>query len=399
MAKQTVVLGVSSSVAAFKSVQLTSDLIKLGYDVEVIMTKNATAFIAPLSFEALTNHNVSVDTFAPAMREVHHIALAQKADVFVLVPATANLIAKVAHGLADDMLTTTFLAADCPKIICPAMNTHMYENPITQKNLEICRSYGMKLVEPNEGRLACGDVGKGKLADLNQIIEAIEDALYSDHYLKGKKVLITAGPTEEAIDPVRFITNHSSGKMGYALAKMAKRAGAEVTLISGPVSLTPPFDVHKIFIHSAKELLKEVQTCYQDQDMILMAAAVADYASVKIADQKIKKRDQKMQLELIKNPDILAWLGEHKENHQILCGFAMETEHLLENAAAKCEKKHCDMLAANHLLTPGAGFQSDTNIMTLITPEGYEELPLMSKDAVAEEILKRLYRISQKSTR
>lgn len=399
MAKQTVVLGVSSSVAAFKSVQLTSDLIKMGYDVEVIMTKNATEFIAPLSFESLTNHNVSVDTFAPAMREVHHIALARKADVFVLVPATANLIAKVAHGLADDMLTTTFLAADCPKIICPAMNTHMYENPITQQNLEICRSFGMKLVEPDEGRLACGDVGKGKLADLSQIKEAIEDALYPDRFLKGKKVLITAGPTEEAIDPVRFITNHSSGKMGYALAKMARRAGAEVTLISGPVALTLPFDVSRTSIHSAKELLKEVQARYEDQDMIIMAAAVADYASVKIADQKIKKQEAMMQLELIKNPDILAWLGEHKKSHQTLCGFAMETEHLLENATAKCQKKHCDLLAANHLLTPGAGFQSDTNIMTLITPEGYEELPLMSKDAVAEEILKRLYRISQKSMR
>ena len=399
MAKQTVVLGVSSSVAAFKSVQLTSDLIKMGYDVEVIMTKNATEFIAPLSFESLTNHNVSVDTFAPAMREVHHIALARKANVFVLVPATANLIAKVAHGLADDMLTTTFLAADCPKIICPAMNTHMYENPITQQNLEICRSFGMKLVEPDEGRLACGDVGKGKLADLSQIKEAIEDALYPDHFLKGKKVLITAGPTEEAIDPVRFITNHSSGKMGYALAKMARRAGAEVTLISGPVALTPPFDVSRTCIHSAKELLKEVQARYEEQDMIIMAAAVADYASVKIADQKIKKQEAMMQLELIKNPDILAWLGEHKKSHQTLCGFAMETEHLLENATVKCQKKHCDLLAANHLLTPGAGFQSDTNIMTLITPEGYEELPLMSKDAVAEEILKRLYRISQKSMR
>lgn len=399
MAKQTVVLGVSSSVAAFKSVQLTSDLIKMGYDVEVIMTKNATEFIAPLSFESLTNHNVSVDTFAPAMREVHHIALARKADVFVLVPATANLIAKVAHGLADDMLTTTFLAADCPKIICPAMNTHMYENPITQQNLEICRSFGMKLVKPDEGRLACGDVGKGKLAELSQIKEAIEDALYPDCFLKGKKVLITAGPTEEAIDPVRFITNHSSGKMGYALAKMARRAGAEVTLISGPVALTPPFDVLRASIHSAKELLKEVQARYEDQDMIIMAAAVADYASVKIADQKIKKQEAMMQLELIKNPDILAWLGEHKKSHQTLCGFAMETEHLLENATAKCQKKHCDLLAANHLLTPGAGFQSDTNIMTLITPEGYEELPLMSKDAVAEEILKRLYHISQKSMR
>lgn len=399
MAKQTVVLGVSSSVAAFKSVQLTSDLIKMGYDVEVIMTKHATEFIAPLSFESLTNHNVSVDTFAPAMREVHHIALARKADVFVLVPATANLIAKVAHGLADDMLTTTFLAADCPKIICPAMNTHMYENPITQQNLEICRSFGMKLVEPDEGRLACGDVGKGKLAELSQIKEAIEYALYPDHFLKGKKVLITAGPTEEAIDPVRFITNHSSGKMGYALAKMARRAGAEVTLISGPVALTPPSDVSRTSIHSAKELLKEVQAHYEDQDMIIMAAAVADYASVKIADQKIKKQEAMMQLELIKNPDILAWLGEHKKSHQTLCGFAMETEHLLENATAKCQKKHCDLLAANHLLTPGAGFQSDTNIMTLITPEGYEELPLMSKDAVAEEILKRLYRISQKSMR
>lgn len=392
MVKQTVVLGVSSSVAAFKSVQLTSDLIKLGYDVEVIMTKNATEFIAPLSFESLTNHNVSVDTFAPAMREVHHIALARKADVFVLVPATANLIAKVAHGLADDMLTTTFLAADCPKIICPAMNTHMYENPITQQNLEICRSFGMKLVEPDEGRLACGDIGKGKLADLEQIKEAIEDALYPEPFLKGKNVLITAGPTEEAIDPVRFITNHSSGKMGYALARMARRAKAKVTLISGPVALTPPSDVSCILIHSAKELLAAVQKSYEAQDIIIMAAAVADYASAEIADQKIKKQDERMQLELIKNPDILAWLGEHKKANQTLCGFAMETEHLLENATKKCKQKHCDMLAANHLLTPGAGFRSDTNIMTLITPDGYEELPLMTKNAVAEEILKRLYR-------
>lgn len=390
MNKQTVVLGVSSSVAAFKSIQLTSNLLKRGYDVEVIMTKNATAFIAPLSFESLTNHNVSVDTFAPAMREVHHIALAKKADVFVLVPATANLIAKVAHGIADDMLTTTFLAATCPKIICPAMNTNMYENPITQNNMKLCKQYGMKFVEPASGRLACGDTGVGKLAELDAIEEAIMDALYPDAFLAGKRVLITAGPTQEALDPVRFISNHSSGKMGYALAQMAKRAGAKVTLISGPVAIPTPYDVSFIGIQSAKELFETVKQTYQDQDMIIMAAAVGDYASDQIFEHKIKKQTDYLTLALHKNIDILSWLGQHKQMNQKLCGFAMETENLLANAREKCLAKNCDLLAANHLFTPGAGFQGDTNIMTLLTKTGQEELPLMSKQAVAETILKKL---------
>ncbi|MEG0841815.1 MAG: bifunctional phosphopantothenoylcysteine decarboxylase/phosphopantothenate--cysteine ligase CoaBC [Erysipelotrichaceae bacterium] len=387
--KQTIVLGITGGIAAFKSIQLTSDLIKKGYDVEVIMSKNACEFVRPLSFEALSNHGVMVDTFASVeQHDVHHISIAKKASAFVIVPATANVIAKVAHGLADDMLTTTFLACNAPKIICPAMNTGMYENPITQQNIEICKSFGMKIIEPDTGFLACGDQGKGKLAPLDVIMEAIEDVLYSDKILSGKKICISAGPTHEAIDPVRYITNHSSGKMGYALATIAKRMGADVTLISGPTSLPLPQGVKVIPVISAEEMMKAIQSHYKDQDIIIKAAAVGDYRSSQIAKDKIKKNTTNLNLTLEKNDDILKWLGQHISKKQVLCGFAMETCDLLKNAQQKLIEKNADMIVANNLFVEGAGFKGDTNVAMIITKDHSEELEKMSKFDLATIILK-----------
>ncbi|MEG0423650.1 MAG: bifunctional phosphopantothenoylcysteine decarboxylase/phosphopantothenate--cysteine ligase CoaBC [Erysipelotrichaceae bacterium] len=387
--KQTIVLGITGGIAAFKSIQLTSDLIKKGYDVEVIMSKNACEFVRPLSFEALSNHGVMVDTFASVeQHDVHHISIAKKASAFVIVPATANVIAKVAHGLADDMLTTTFLACNAPKIICPAMNTGMYENPITQQNIEICKSFGMKIIEPDTGFLACGDQGKGKLAPLDVIMEAIEDVLYSDKILTGKKICISAGPTHEAIDPLRYITNHSSGKMGYALATIAKRMGADVTLISGPTSLPLPQGVKVIPVISAEEMMKAIQSHYKDQDIIIKAAAVGDYRSSQIAKDKIKKNTTNLNLTLEKNDDILKWLGQHISKKQVLCGFAMETCDLLKNAQQKLIEKNADMIVANNLFVEGAGFKGDTNVAMIITKEHVEELEKMSKFDLATIILK-----------
>ncbi|MEG1527182.1 MAG: bifunctional phosphopantothenoylcysteine decarboxylase/phosphopantothenate--cysteine ligase CoaBC [Erysipelotrichaceae bacterium] len=387
--KQTIVLGITGGIAAFKSIQLTSDLIKKGYDVEVIMSKNACEFVRPLSFEALSNHGVMVDTFASVeQHDVHHISIAKKASAFVIVPATANVIAKVAHGLADDMLTTTFLACNAPKIICPAMNTGMYENPITQQNIEICKSFGMKIIEPDTGFLACGDQGKGKLAPLDVIMEAIEDVLYSDKILSGKKICISAGPTHEAIDPVRYITNHSSGKMGYALATIAKRMGADVTLISGPTSLPLPQGVKVIPVISAEEMMKAIQSHYKDQDIIIKAAAVGDYRSSQIAKDKIKKNTTNLNLTLEKNDDILKWLGQHISKKQVLCGFAMETCDLLKNAQQKLIEKNADMIVANNLFVEGAGFKGDTNVAMIITKDHVEELEKMSKFDLATIILK-----------
>lgn len=397
MTKKTVVLGITGGIAAFKSVQLTSDLIKKGYDVEIIMTKNATQFIQPLSFEALTRHGVMVDTFEKvAQHDVHHISIAKKCEVFVIVPASANVIAKIAHGLADDMLTTTFLAASCPKIIAPAMNTGMYNNPITQNNLKLCKSYGMKIIEPDDGFLACGDQGKGKLADIQDIMEMIEETLYEDKSLIGKKVMISAGPTQEAMDPVRFLSNHSSGKMGYALARIAHYMGGDVTLISGPTHEPIPNGVKFIPITSAKDLFEAVQANYQDQDIIIKAAAVSDYAFHQVADEKIKKNQDELNIQLIKNIDILKWLGEHKSPNQILCGFAMETQDLKTNAYHKLLDKKADMIVANNLKEAGAGFQVNTNIVTLIEKDHQEELPLLDKKEVAKIILNRLYAMSLK---
>ncbi|MEG3039213.1 MAG: bifunctional phosphopantothenoylcysteine decarboxylase/phosphopantothenate--cysteine ligase CoaBC [Erysipelotrichaceae bacterium] len=387
--KQTIVLGITGGIAAFKSIQLTSDLIKKGYDVEVIMSKNACEFVRPLSFEALSNHGVMVDTFASVeQHDVHHISIAKKASAFVIVPASANVISKIAHGLADDMLTTTFLACNAPKIICPAMNTGMYENPITQQNIEICKSFGMQIIEPDTGFLACGDQGKGKLASLDVIMEAIEDALYTDKILSGKKVCISAGPTHEAIDPVRYITNHSSGKMGYALATIAKRMGADVTLISGPTSLPLPQGVKIIPVISAEEMMKAIQSHYKDQDIIIKAAAVGDYRSSNIAKDKIKKQASTLNLTLEKNEDILKWLGKHTNKKQVLCGFAMETCDLLKNAQQKLVEKNADMIVANNLFVEGAGFKGDTNVAMIITNQHCEELKKMSKLDLATIILK-----------
>ena len=394
--KKCVVLGVCGGIAAYKAAQLTSNLIKKGYDVEVIMTKNATEFIAPLTFEALTKHNVMVSTFDKvADRSVKHISIAQRCDVFAVVPASANVIAKVAHGIADDMLTTTFLAASCPKIICPAMNTGMYENVITQRNIGTLKELGMEIVEPQSGRLACGDSGKGRLCDLSLIEDAIEMAMIKNKPLKGRQVLISAGPTQEAIDPVRFISNHSTGKMGIALAWVAKALGADVTMIHGPIAQPIPYGVNAIKITSAKEMAEAFINQYEQADFIIKAAAVSDYRSEETKTDKIKKSEDSMNLKLIKNPEILRWLGEHKKPHQILCGFAMETQNLLENAQQKLSAKHCDLLVANHLKQQGAGFATDTNVVTILTQTNQIQLPCMNKRDVSVEIWKQLMQLAE----
>lgn len=389
--QKTIVLGVTGGIAAFKAAQLASDLIKKDYDVEVILTKNATQFIAPLTFEALIDHNVVVDTFEKVQNcSIHHISIAKKADLFILVPASANVIAKVAHGIADDMLTTTFLACNKQKVICPAMNTQMYENPITQENLQRCRDLGYAILEPAVGHLACGDTGKGKLCDLQDILDYVDRFFHRSDLLKGKRVLITAGPTQEALDPVRYLTNHSSGKMGYSLAQAALDMGAEVTLISGPVQLTAPKGVRFYPVTTAKEMFDAVCAHCDTADFIIKAAAVGDYRPLHVSEQKIKKDGERLHVEFVKNPDILAYLGEHKRPHQIICGFAMETQNLLENAQAKLENKHCDMIVANDLHTEGAGFQSDTNIATILDRSSRTPCPKMSKYALGVTILKHM---------
>lgn len=393
-----IVVGVTGGIAAYKAAQLVSNLRKKNYEVHVIMTKNATEFITPLTFETLSNNRVSVDTFDRNFEyNVQHISLAKKADCFVIAPATANVIAKVVHGLADDMLTTTFMAAKCAKIICPAMNTGMLENPVTQNNLILAKQLGYTVLESGEGYLACGDSGKGRLADLDKIEEVIEASLQTDLFLKGKKVLISAGATQEAIDPVRFITNHSTGKMGYALAHQAQLHGAEVNLIAGKnVALKTPLGVNKITVGSANEMFNAIKENYQDQDIIIKAAAVADYTPIETAENKIKKKDGNMQLELKRTQDILAWLGAHKKENQFLCGFAMETENLIENATEKLVKKNADMIVANSLNEKGAGFGTDTNRVTLLTKASKEELSLLSKEEVAYAILKNIISIQEK---
>lgn len=396
MKKKTVLLGVTSSIAVYKSVQLTSDLLKKGYDVEVIMSKNATEFVAPLTFSTLTKHKTYTDTFDRVVDyNVEHISLADKADLFVIVPATANVIAKVANGIADDMLTTTFLACNCKKLIAPAMNTKMYENPVTQDNIKKCKEYGYEFIEPAAGLLACGDVGKGKLEDLSVILNRIEEALKEEEQLlAGKKVLISAGPTQEPLDPVRFLSNHSSGKMGYALAEAAKEMGADVTIISGPVSLDVPKGVNRISIQTAQQMYDAFKEHYTEADFMIKAAAVGDYRPEIMADDKIKKQGDTLTITFVKNPDILAYLGEHKLPHQVLCGFAMETKDLIENAKVKLEKKNCDLLVANNLKDKGAGFKTDTNAVTILYPDHQEKLELMSKKALAKEILLKMLHIS-----
>lgn len=388
---KTVVLGVTGGIAAYKIASLASMLVKQHADVQVIMTENATNFITPTTFETLTGNKCLVDTFDRNFQfQVEHVALAKRADIFMIAPATANVIAKVAHGLADDMLTTTFLACKKPKYIVPAMNTQMYENPITQDNLDICRRYGMHVVEPASGYLACGDTGAGKMPEPELLMEYIMQELAFEKDMAGKKVLVTAGPTREAIDPVRYITNHSTGKMGYAIAQAAARRGAEVTLVSGPVNLKAPLGVNLVPVTSAGEMFQAVTEASSSQDVIIKAAAVADYRPKYVGTEKTKKKDGDMNLEMERTDDILAWLGNHRQPGQVLCGFSMETENMLENSQAKLEKKHVDMIVANNLKTAGAGFGTDTNVVTIITKEGAEELAMMTKEQVAHQLLNRI---------
>ena len=388
---KTVVLGVTGGIAAYKIASLASMLVKQQADVQVIMTENATNFITPTTFETLTGNKCLVDTFDRNFQfQVEHVALAKRADIFMIAPATANVIAKVAHGLADDMLTTTFLACKKPKYIVPAMNTQMYENPITQDNLDICRRYGMHVVEPASGYLACGDTGAGKMPEPELLMEYIMQELAFEKDMAGKKVLVTAGPTREAIDPVRYITNHSTGKMGYAIAQAAARRGAEVTLVSGPVNLKAPLGVNLVPVTSAGEMFQAVTEASSSQDVIIKAAAVADYRPKYVGTEKTKKKDGDMNLEMERTDDILAWLGNHRQTGQVLCGFSMETENMLENSQAKLEKKHVDMIVANNLKTAGAGFGTDTNVVTIITKEGAEELAMMTKEQVAHQLLNRI---------
>ena len=383
-----IVLGVTGSIAAYKIANLASMLKKQHADVEVIMTKNATNFINPITFETLTGNKCLVDTFDRNFSfSVEHIAIAKKADLFLVAPASANVIAKMAHGIADDMLTTTILACKCPKIVSPAMNTGMFENQIVQDNLETLRKYGMQVIEPANGYLACGDSGAGKMPEPDVLLQYILRAVAYEKDLAGKHLLVTAGPTREAIDPVRFISNHSTGRMGYAIAKMAMLRGADVTLISGPVALEPPMFVKTISVESAQDMYEAVMAEADDADIIIKSAAVADYAPADVSQEKIKKTEGDAAIPLVRTKDILAALGEKKRDDQFICGFAMETEHLLENAKAKREKKKVDMIVANSIRQRGAGFGGDTNVATLITGEGMRSLPLMSKEALAMEIL------------
>ncbi|MCI8516269.1 MAG: bifunctional phosphopantothenoylcysteine decarboxylase/phosphopantothenate--cysteine ligase CoaBC [Hungatella sp.] len=389
---KTVVLGVSGSIAAYKIAYLASSLKKLHADVQVIMTKNATEFITPVTFESLTGNKCMVDTFDRNFQfSVEHVALAKKADIFVLAPATANVIAKAAHGLADDMLTTTFLACRCPKYIFPAMNTQMYENPITQDNLKRCEAYKIHVVDPSVGYLACGDTGAGKMPEPSVILEYIIHEIGYQKDLEGKKILVTAGPTREALDPVRYLTNHSTGKMGYALAKAAARRGAEVTLVSGPTDLPLPMFMKVLKVESAREMFKAVTSVAWEQDAVIKAAAVADYRPAVVAQEKMKKKDGELTLAMERTDDILGYLGQHKREGQLLCGFSMETQNLVENSRAKLVKKNLDMVAANSLKVEGAGFGTDTNVVTLITGDGELSLDKMSKEQVAHRILTELF--------
>ncbi len=387
---KNILLGVTGGIAAYKAADLCSRLVKQHAGVDVIMTKNATQFITPLTFESLCHRKTVTDTFDRNHPwEVEHIALAEKADCVVIAPATANIIAKFAYGLADDMLTTTVLACTCPKILVPAMNTHMYENPVVQDNLERLRQYGWHILEPATGHLACGTNGKGKMPEPETILQHVLLQCACEKDLQGQRILVTAGPTREAVDPVRFLTNHSSGKMGYAIAAAAACRGAKVTLVSGQVSLPKPEGVDFVSVTSAQEMYDAVTGRQQENDIIIKAAAVADYRPAKVADEKIKKKDDSSDLvmELERTRDILQYLGEHKPAGQLLCGFSMETEHMLENSRKKLEKKHLDMIAANNVKVEGAGFGVDTNVLTLITKESEKELPLLSKHQAAMALL------------
>lgn len=386
--KDCIIVGVTSSIACFKAVQLVSDLIKKGYDVEVIMSKNATEFVTPLTFSSLTKHKTYVDTFDREVNyEVEHISLADKAKAFILAPASANVIGKIANGICDDMLTTTFLACDCIKIIAPAMNTKMYNNPILQDNLSKCRDYGMNIVEPCSGRLACGAIGKGKLANIDDIIDELEFQL-SESFLEGKKILISAGGTREYLDPVRFITNPSSGKQGYALAKIARNLKADVTLVSANVNLSDIRNVNTIKVNTSSEMSDYILKYQNDFDIIIMASAVSDYTPIEYSDEKIKKSDNSLTIQLTKTTDILKTLGSNKKDGQILVGFCMETSNLIENAKKKLVNKNCDYIVANNLKTDGAGFNTDTNVVSILDKDNIYKFNLMSKEDVAYELFK-----------
>ena len=385
---KTIVLGVTGGIAAYKSANLASMLVKLNADVHVIMTHNATHFITPMTFETLTNNKCIVDTFDRNFSfDVKHVSLAKKGDLFVVAPCTANVIGKLAHGICDDMLTTTMLATKAPKLIAPAMNTGMWENPILQDNLLKLKGYGYHIIDPIIGRLACGDTGTGKMNSEEVIVEHILTFMAKEHDLKGKRFLITAGPTQEAIDPVRYITNHSSGKMGYAIAKMARQRGAEVTLVSGPVNIRPFEGVDVVPVVSAQDMFQAVTSRSGEADVVIMCSAVADYTPAVYSDQKVKKHDDEMAILLTRTQDILGWLGEHKSANQTLVGFSMETENLIENSRAKLLKKHADLICANSIAGGQTGFAVDTNKVTLITNETVTELPLCSKEETADKIL------------
>lgn len=390
IAGKHIILGVTGSIAAYKIASLASMLVKQKADVTVIMTPNATNFINPITFETLTGKKCLVDTFDRNFEfQVEHVSLAKQADVFLVAPASANVIAKAAHGIADDMLTTTLLACTCPKLFAPAMNTRMYQNPIVQDNMKKLMCYGMEVITPASGYLACGDTGEGKMPEPDVLYEYLVKAL-TPKDMAGKKVLVTAGPTQEKLDPVRYISNHSTGKMGYAIARCAMMRGADVTLVSGKVSIRPPMNVRVVPIVSAAEMAQAVKEAANEQDIIIKAAAVADYRPCVTADEKLKKKDEEMSVELERTEDILAYLGRHRRDGQFLCGFSMETEHMLENSRAKLEKKNIDMIVANNLKQEGAGFGTDTNVVTLLTKDETLELPMMSKEEVADKLLDRI---------
>lgn len=392
---KTILLGVSGGIAAYKSASLASLLVKSGAEVHVLMTEHARNFINPVTFETLTGHKCITDTFDRNFEfNVEHVALAKKADAAIIAPATANVIARLAHGLADDMLTTTVLACQCPKIIAPAMNTRMYNNPITQDNLKLLKKYGMEVVSPASGRLACGDTGSGKMPEPDTLFQYVLRSCALPQDMAGLKVLVTAGPTQEAIDPVRFITNHSSGKMGYSIARICMLRGADVTLVTGRTALEPPMFVDTIHVISALDMFRAVTSNSQGKDIIIKAAAVADYRPAQVSEEKVKKSDSELALSLERTDDILKYLGEHKAPGQFLCGFSMETEHMVENSRKKLVNKHLDMIVANNLKEEGAGFAGNTNVVTFITPDTQTELGIMDKEDVAmcllDEILKRI---------
>lgn len=390
-----VVLGITGSIAAYKTAGLASMLVKKGCHVQVLMTENATNFINPITFETLTGNKCLVDTFDRNFEfSVEHVALAKQADVVMIAPASANIIAKLAHGLADDMLTTTVLACRCKKIIAPAMNTNMYENPVVQDNIKICEKYGMEVIKPAVGYLACGDTGAGKMPEPAELFDYIEKEIGAQKDLEGRKILVTAGPTREAINPVRYITNHSTGKMGYAVAKAAALRGADVTLITGKTDTPKPRFVKLIEIESARDMFEAVTKAAAEQDIIIKAAAVADYRPKSAGTEKTKKTDGDMAIELERTDDILKWLGAHRKEGQFLCGFSMETQNMLENSRVKLDKKNIDMIVANNLKVEGAGFGTDTNVVTIITRERDLELEKMTKEEVADRLLDEIQAIT-----